>query len=81
VALVYLEVLSASTEKSLGTIAIALKTDDNEIFVHSNTEPAVRPLSLHFCVLFYDDISDRLHNTSIRRTEVDLEESVRSLAG
>jgi hypothetical protein len=81
VALVYLEALSAWTEKSLGKITIALKTGDSKIFVHSNTEPAFRPLSLHFCVLFFGDINDRLHNTSIGRTEIDLEESVRSLAG
>jgi len=43
---VSLEALSAWTQKRLDTIA--LTTDDSRIFVHSNTQPAVRLLLLHF---------------------------------
>jgi hypothetical protein len=79
VVVVNLEALSTWTEKRLGTIA--LTTGDSRIFVYSNIQPAVRLLLLHYFVLFYDDISNRLHNMSIGRTEIDLAENGCCLAG
>ena len=74
---VCLKALSAWTQKRLGTIALTT-AEYLCIVIHNRRFGSCYST---FCVLFYGNISNRLHNTSIGRTEIDLEENGRSLAG